>query len=136
MRPIVLEIVTDMITTFGQCRRCNIFFDEAGLNQKVYQKEVEEYPADFIREFQELSSWIKELNKLYKHRLFIKLIDTKSVMGIYKSLRHRIRKYPTFIIEGKETYAGWDKDKLEGILDKYIHAALLPKHRRVQPTPF
>jgi hypothetical protein len=129
-----LEIVTDTITTFGQCRRCNVFFDEAGLNQKIYQKEVEEYPKDFIQEFQELSNWIKELKKLYKHRLFIKLIDVKSFVGIYKSLRHRIRKYPTFIVEGQETYTGWDKGKLEGIIDKYIHASYASKYRPIQST--
>ncbi len=136
MRPIVLEIVTDMITTFGQCRRCNIFFEEAGLNQKVYQKEVDEYPPEFIQESKELSNWIEELKKLYKHRLSVRLIDTKSWMGVYKSLRHRIRKYPTFIVEGKETYTGWDKNKLETILDRFIHSALLSKKRRIQPTPF
>ena len=134
MKPIVLEIVTDTITIYGNCRRCNIFFDEAGLNQKVYQKEIEEYPADLIEDFNELSSWIKELNKLYKHRLLIKLIDVKSFVGIYKLLRHRIRKYPTFIVEGKETYTGWDKERLEGILDKYIQAALASKQQSIQPS--
>jgi hypothetical protein len=134
VKPILLEIVTDMITTFGQCRRCNIFFDEAGLNKKVYQKEIDEYPPDLIQESEDLSDWIKELKRLYKHRLFIQLIDAKSFMGVYKSLRYRIRKYPTFIVEGKETYTGWDKNRLESLLDKHIQATLVSKHRRVQPT--
>jgi len=134
MKPILLEIVADLITTFGQCRPCGFIFDEAGLNKKVYQKEIDEYPPDLIQESEELSNWIRELKKLYKHRLFIQLIDVKSLMGIYKSLRYRFRKYPTFIVEGKETYTGWDKNKLESLLDRYIHATLLSKHRHVQPT--
>jgi histone acetyltransferase (RNA polymerase elongator complex component) len=40
-------------------------------------------------------------------------------LGIYKSLRHWIRKYPTFIVEGQETYAGWDKGQLENLLVKF-----------------
>ncbi len=134
MKPIVLEIVTKVISTFGQCRRCKILFDEAGFDQKVHQKEMDEYPADLKEESAKLSDWIRELNGLYKHRLLIKLIDVQSPLGIYKSLRYRIRTYPTFIVEGKETFAGWDKSRLEGLLDKYIKNALPSKHRTLQPS--
>ena len=134
MRPISLEIVTRVLTTFDHCRHCEIFFDEAGLDKKFHQKEVNEYPPDLKEEFVKLSDWIRELTRLYKHRLLIRLIDAQSLLGIYKSLRHRIRKYPTFIVEGKETYAGWDKNQLEGLLDKHIKASLLSRHRRMEPT--
>ena len=134
MRPISLEIVTRVLTTFDHCRHCEIFFDEAGLDKKFHQKKVNEYPPDLKEEFAKLYDWIRELTRLYKHRLLIRLIDAQSFLGIYKSLRHRIRKYPTFIVEGKETYAGWDKNQLEGLLDKHIKASLLSRHRRMEPT--
>ena len=134
MRPILLEIVTKVITTFDHCRHCKILFDEAGIDQKFHQREMDEYPLDLKEEFVKLSDWIRELNRLYKHRLLINLIDAQSLWGIFKSLRYRIRSYPTFIVEGKETCAGWDKNQLEALLDKYIKTSLLPKQRRVQPT--
>jgi hypothetical protein len=134
MKPILLEIVTKVISSFGQCRRCKILFDEAGFDQKFHQKEMDEYPADLKEEYTKLSDWIRELNGLYKHRLSIKLIDVQSPLGIYKSLRYWIRTYPTFIVEGKETYAGWDKSQLEGLLDKYIKNALPSKHRTLRPS--
>jgi len=134
MRPISLEIVTRVLTTFDHCRHCEIFFDEAGLDKKFHQKEVNEYPPDLKEEFAKLSDWIRELTRLYKHRLLIRLIDAQSFLGIYKSLRHRIRKYPTFIVEGKETYTGWDKNQLEGLLDKHIKASILSRHRRMEPS--
>jgi hypothetical protein len=134
MKPIQLEIVTKVIAYFDQCRRCKILFDQAGFDQKLHQKEMDEYPADLKEEVTKLSDWILELNRLYKHRLSIKLIDVQSLLGIYKSLRYRIRTYPTFIVEGKETYAGWDKSQLEGLLDKYIKNALPSKHRTLQPS--
>ncbi len=134
MRPILLEIVTKMITSFDQCRRCRLLFDQAGFDQKFHQKEMDEYPADLKEEVTKLSDWIRELNRLYKHRLSIRLIDVQSFLGIYKSLRYRIRTYPTFIVEGKETYAGWDKSQLEGLLDKYIKNALPSNHRTFQPS--
>ncbi len=124
MKPIRLEIVTKMLTFFGQCRRCEIVFDQVGLGKKSRQEEMEEYPSDLREEDTKLREWIRELTRLYKHRLLIRLIDVQSPLGIYKSLRHRIRTYPTFIVEGKETYAGWDKGRLENLLDKYIRDAL------------
>ena len=127
MKPILLEIVTKLITFVDQCRRCKIFFDESGLNENLRQKEMDEYPADLKEESRRLSDWIRELNRLYKHRLCIRLIDVQSPLGVYKSLRHRIRTYPTFIVEGRETYAGWDKNRLETLLDKHMKNALPPK---------
>ena len=135
MKPILLEVVAKMMTSFDQCRRCKVFFDQTGLNRKVEQNEIDEYPPDLREENRKLSDWMRELSRLYKHRLSIKLIDAPSLLGVYKSLRHRIRTYPTFIVEGKETYAGWDKGQLEGLLDKYIHRALPSKHRSLQPSP-
>jgi hypothetical protein len=131
MRPIVLEIVSKVLTTFHHCRHCKILFDQAGLDQIFHQKDMEEYPSDLKEEFIKLSDWVRELRRLYKHRLLIKLVDIQSPLGIYKSLRHRIRTYPTFIIEGKETYAGWDKAHLELLLDRYIKNSLPSKYRTV-----
>ncbi len=129
MRPISLEIVTRVMTTYNHCRHCEVIFDQAGLDQKFHQREINEYPLDLRQEFTNLSDWIRELTGLYKHRLLIRLIDAQSFLGLYKSLRHGIRKYPTFIIERKETYAGWDKSQLECLLDKYIGASL-PKPQK------
>ena len=134
MKPIRLEIVTKVVTFFDHCRRCQILFDQAGLDKKIHQKEMEEYPPDLKEEYMKLSDWIRELSRLYKHRLLIKLIDVQSPLGIYKSLRHRIRTYPGFIVEGKETYIGWDKSQLESLLDKYIQSSLPSKQRSLHPS--
>lgn len=134
MKPIVLEIVARLLTTFGQCRHCALFFEESGLQEKVSQKTLDDYPEDLKEELTRLSDWIHELSRLYKHRLLIRLIDAQSFVGIYKSLRHRIRKYPAFIIEGKETYVGPDRSQLEGILDKYIQASILSRKQSLPST--
>jgi hypothetical protein len=121
-----------VVTFFDHCRHCEVLFDEAGLDRKFHQKEMDEYPSDLKEEYAKLSDWIRELTHLYKHRLLIRLIDVQSPVGIYKSLRYRIRTYPTFIIEGKETYAGWDKSRLESLLDKHIQKAFPSKRRHLQ----
>jgi hypothetical protein len=134
MKPIQLEIVTRVVTFFDHCRRCQILFDQSGLDEKIHQKEVEEYPSDLKEEYAKLSDWIRELTRLYKHRLLIRVIDAQSPLGIYKSLRHRIRTYPAFIVEGKEAYTGWDKGQLESLLDKYIQNFIQSRRRGLQPS--
>jgi hypothetical protein len=124
MTPILLEIVTKVMTHFDHCAHCEVIFSEAGLDKKVHQREMLEYPPDLKEECARLSDWIRELTRLYKHRLLIRLVDVQSLPGIYKSLRHRIRTYPTFIVEKKETYTGWDKNQLEALLDRYMKASL------------
>jgi hypothetical protein len=134
MKPIQLEIVTKVVTFFDRCRRCQILFNQSGLDEKIHQKEMEEYPPDLKEEYLKLSDWIRELTRLYKHRLLIRVIDAQSPLGFYKSLRHRIRTYPAFIVEGKETYTGWDKSQLESLLDKNIKNSLPSKHRGFQSS--
>ncbi|HVP78857.1 MAG TPA: hypothetical protein VMV04_13295 [Thermodesulfobacteriota bacterium] len=134
MKPILLEIVTKVLTSWGECRRCKLLFDQAGLDQKFRHEEMEGYPSDLKEEVTTLSDWVRELKRLYKHRLLIKVIDVQSPLGIYKSLRHRIRTYPTFVVEGKETYAGWDKDQLERLLDKYVNDYRLSKPQNLRTS--
>ena len=112
MEPVRLEIVTRVLTAFGHCRPCELLFGEADLGQKFRQKDLTEYPKDLTDEFIRLSDWVRELTQLYRHRLSIRIIDVQSPLGIYKAFRHRIRTYPAFVVEGKETYAGWDKGRL------------------------
>ncbi|OGP76967.1 MAG: hypothetical protein A2V86_03255 [Deltaproteobacteria bacterium RBG_16_49_23] len=75
-----------------------------------------------------------ELTRLYKHRLIIRVIDAQSLLGIYKSLRYWFRAYPTFVVEGKETYTGWDKTRLESLLDKYIKNSIATRRRSLRPS--
>jgi len=107
MRPILLEIVTRVMTSYDPCHCCTILFDEAGLQKELTQKTMGDYPQDLREESINLSNWIRELTRLYKHRLRIRLIDAQSLLGMYKCLRHWIRSYPAFIVEGKEKFVGW-----------------------------
>ncbi|MFQ6016481.1 MAG: hypothetical protein ACE5NP_13680 [Anaerolineae bacterium] len=94
---------------------CEQIFSQAGLGKEVHT-EFEEYPEDFIEEAHRLATWMLDLADKYKERIFIRVIDPQSPLGFYKSLRHWVRKYPTFIIDGQEKYVGWGKEELEALL--------------------
>jgi hypothetical protein len=64
------------------------------------------YPREFMEEWQRLSDWILALSRRYPGRLVIKIIDAQSLQGLWKRVRYGVRRYPTFIVEGKN-YEGW-----------------------------
>ena len=45
--------------------------------------------------------------------IIIHVIDPQSLRGIYKSLRYRVRKYPSFIVNEKELIVGWNRMALD-----------------------
>ena len=59
-----------------------------------------------------------ELCNRYGDRLLIRVIDPQSGLGLYKCLRHWVRCYLAFIIEGHKQYVGWDREELEAVLQE------------------
>jgi hypothetical protein len=124
MKPVLVEVVTNLLSTFGHCSRCEILFRESGVGKEVNREDIEDYPSDLKEEVVRLSEWIAELHNLYRHRITVSVIDAKSLPGIYKSLIHRIRRYPVFIVGKKDVVRGWDRQKLEHVLDDHLRLPL------------
>jgi len=120
MKAILIEVVSKVLSTYGHCIRCEPIFLESGVGKRSKVEDIDEYPPDLKEESLKLSELMCELYQLYKHRIHIRLIDAQSPLGIYKSLVHRFRKYPTFIVEKKDVCRGWDRQKLEELIDKHI----------------
>ncbi len=91
-------------------------YGQAGLGKKYHNDNINDYPDDIKEEYAQLCDWIRELGSLYKDKIMIRVIDTNSIGGVIKSLRHRTRKYPTFIINNGVKYTGWDKGELDYLL--------------------
>jgi hypothetical protein len=125
MKPLRVEVVSNLITAFGSCGHCELMMSEAGVKVRARHQDMADYPAALREELAKLSDWLSELCRLYRHRISIRLIDAQSPLGLYKSLVHRIRRYPTFVIEKKEVYSGWDRKKFEELLDACMRAANL-----------
>lgn len=120
--PVYVEVVSKVLTVFQQRLAFDAVLDNSKLRKTYNDREINEYPDEIKEEMLKLSDWIRELTDTYRHRLVIRLIDAQSLLGLYKSIRWRFRKTPTFIIAGRETYTGWDKEALESILDRHMAA--------------
>jgi hypothetical protein len=76
----------------------------------VHTQEINEYPEDIKAEFLQVSEWIRATRKRHGAHILIHLVDPQSLGGMWKVLRHRIRRYPTFFVDGTERIVGWDGD--------------------------
>jgi len=76
-----------------------------------------EYPQDLLEEHQQLSTLVVELINRFREGIIIHVIDPQSLSGIFKSIKYRVRKYPAFIINGKELILGWDRAALDSAIE-------------------
>jgi hypothetical protein len=83
----------------------------------VHDQILNEYPDDLLEEHYRLSALVVELVNRFTDGIIIQVIDPQSVLGVFKSLRYRVRKYPTFIINGQEVIRGWDRQVLDSALE-------------------
>jgi len=122
MKPVDIDVVSRVLTSYVQCGKCSLILDKTGIQEKARILDMKGYPEDLKEELARLSEWLRELLHLYKHRIHIRIVNAHSVLGIYKAIRHRVSQYPCFIVGHRDTYVGWDKEKLETIIDAHIRA--------------
>jgi hypothetical protein len=123
MNPILLEVIAPMLSTVEMnCRPCRFMFDTVGIGRKYRHTSANEYPEDWKQAVGDLSDWIRTMSNLYRHRLKIRVIDAQSPRGLWMQLRHRLFRFPAFIVDKKRTYIGWDTRQLEALIDERIHA--------------
>jgi hypothetical protein len=100
-------------------------FDQAGLGiaRKVHDEEINEYPDEFKSDYLRLSVWVRELGRRYGQRgVFVQVIDPMSLVGMYKSIRHRVGRYPTFIVAGTQKPVGLESSPLEALIERRLAA--------------
>jgi hypothetical protein len=97
--------------------------DQVGLKSKRDNHDLNEYPEDLKQDYLYLSDWIRELSRKYREKILIRVIDAQSLQGVYESIRHRVFRYPAFVINQKRKYTGRDKLQLEALLQEHMASA-------------
>ena len=62
-----------------------------------------------------LSEWARTLPGKFADRVHVRLIDAASIEGFFKSLVHRLRRYPAFAVEGAR-YVGSDFARVDALI--------------------
>jgi len=120
-KPLRVEVLSKMLSVqTEECKNCRLVFEEVGLKSKFHNQEINQYPDDIKDEVLRLSDWIRDLVRRFPNDVQFKIIDAMTPLGVYKILRHRIRKLPGFIIEHRKTYSGWDSKALEALINQHL----------------
>ncbi len=127
MATVDLEIIAPLVIGMKHCQSCQVFIDDADISKRVQADELNSYPEEMWQEYTRLSDMVRDFSARYGSQLRITLIDPHSPMGLWKSLRYWVRKYPTFIVNGETKYTGWDGTAVDSILRARGVAASSPR---------
>jgi hypothetical protein len=112
-----VEILAYAPTEFYHCQHCEIVWGHLGLGDRLHAEERKSaLPADLQAEYAAISDWALHAFDRYGNRLTVKVIDAASIEGLYKAVRHRTRRFPSFIIDGRERIVGFDRQRLDSLL--------------------
>jgi len=111
-----LEVIAPVFAGVKHCQQCTPYLDDAGLSERVNAEAADSYPEEVWQDYRRLSGVVRDLAARYGNGLRIVVIDPRTPMGLWKSLRHWVRRYPTFIVNGKQKYSGWDVGALDRLL--------------------
>ena len=124
MKPVSVQIIAYAPTIFYHCQHCELTFQEIGIGERLRRREAAEaLPEDLAREFQAVSDWVHRLLERHGARLRIDVLDAASIRGFLASLRHRVRRYPTVIVDGRDRQAGLSFEALDALIDSKVAAA-------------
>jgi hypothetical protein len=116
MKTVHLEVIAPTIQGLAFCSACELVLSEADMGQHPAAISLDEYPQEWQDEFHRLTDWVYDLADRYGDRILIKVIDPQSPEGLLKCVRYWIRRYPTWIINGRTRVVGWDRQGLEAAL--------------------
>lgn len=118
MTPVRLEVIAPIFEGMGICTACELVLSEAGVGEHPAERALDEYPQEWQDDYRRLTDWVYDLAGRYGDGIFIKVIAPQSPEGLFKSLRYRVRTYPTWIVNGTQRIVGWDRPALEAALEK------------------
>ena len=111
-----LEVIAHAFQGMGICTACELVMADARLGQRPIKRALDEYPPEWQEEWRHLTEWVYDLIEHHGDRITIKVIDPQSLEGFFKSLRYRVRRYPTWVVDGRTRVVGWDREALEAAL--------------------
>ena len=113
-----IEILAYAPTEFYHCQHCEIVWGHIGLGERLHREQrASALPADLQAEYAAISDWVQRAFDRYGERLTVRVVDAASIEGLIKSIRHRVRRFPAFVVDGRERIVGFDAARLDGALE-------------------
>ncbi len=120
--PLTVEVISHVLSSFDHCSHCQVFLNEAGVGQQIHREDLSAFPQELQEEYDRLLNLVGLLSKRFGGRVRFKILDPQTIEGVWKSLRHWVRQYPTFLIE-REKLVGWDERALASRIEAHLAVA-------------
>ncbi len=120
-KPILVQILAYAPTQFFHCQHCELVWQQAGVGARMHQEQLDSsIPQDLLKEYANLSNWVRAAVESYGGRVVFKIVDAASMEGLLKTVRYGARRYPAFIVDGQAKYIGTDFDQAKHLIDERI----------------
>lgn len=121
MKPILIEVIAYAPTQFYHCQHCEVVFKEHGIGDKIHAEQLRSsMPADLLRDYANVSRWVKAMFDRYGEQIVVKVIDAASLEGFFKAVRYGLRKFPAVVVNHKEKYSGADLAQAEPLIQRQL----------------
>jgi len=100
--PTKIEILGVMPTFFSHCQHCMDLIRACDL--PTFSSQFEEYPEDVRRFYHQLGVIVGNLWRDFDRQINLRIIDTSSPEGLWKTLRYGAWRIPTIVIDGRKAF--------------------------------
>lgn len=122
--PLRVEIVAYAPTAFYHCSHCEIVWDQTGFSRGVRSEQLRSgLPDDLRNDYQAVSDWVRRIFARYGEAVVVQVIDAASIEGFIKTARHRLRRFPAVIVDGRDRFTGPDFQAAEAAIARRVAVA-------------
>jgi hypothetical protein len=116
-----LEILTYAPTEFYHCQHCEVVWQDLGMGQRIRAEQRRAaLPPDLQQEYAAIADWVSGAYARYGNALEVSVVDVASLEGVFKSVRHRLRRFPAFVFDGMDRVQGFDPLRLDEMLERKL----------------
>jgi hypothetical protein len=127
MTPVSIDVISPIPERPGLCGPCELILTQADLDIQPETQRMEDMPHDWLEDYGRLMNFIAVIVQDYGKGVLIRVFDPRSFQGMWKSLRHGVSRYPTFIVAGHHKISGLDEERVSQALNKVFEALRNPQ---------
>jgi hypothetical protein len=99
-----VEVLSIFPTFYSICRNCQPVLPASGLS--ITDDMLKGYPDEVRENYRRICNLAINLVNYFGDKIRVYAVDVSTPQGIWKSLRYGVKRYPTFIINGKHKITG------------------------------
>jgi hypothetical protein len=123
MQPLSVQVIAYAPTIFRHCQHCEVAFAGLGFGERIHRDEARDaLPADLLDDFQRVSDWVHQVLERHGPAVKVSVIDAASIEGVWTAMRHRVRQFPTVIIDGQARRLDADASSLDGLIEERLRS--------------